>query len=274
MNLKSIKRKHEPMLEPLGVIWPCAGTGLPGDEFACFTPPTGFCPKIFITEEKMANALKDLRLVETQAKSPQQMAKTAVNLAEEAKNDLLESSENDLVFSSELKQMFQNEEILNVKSLLQNSQKCNEDRQNLMQIIPWTPPLFTSSGAGIAQTQHPKKEPLPETNVYKVEEPQCASSYETESPRNKLKRKHSHLRKIRIEEMHRDDYDSTCRDTDNNGEGSSSSSSSSYYVVDAAQNDEQNHHSNVNEKQVLKDKPHFFITNLSDDEDNAESMDI
>ena len=240
MDIKSVKRKHEPLNEPFG-SWlydDTSGQLLSQDLFAKngAISDSVVCPKIFVTEEKMADALKDLKIsgkqqnINDTSSSNVKSGSSDFLIQEsytnhnnksralEKTNDLLDDDASDtcIVFTDELKRQLVNEEVFDIKNFLLASQKSKE---NQLQIIPWTPPPYCY----ITKNNVPKNENILETNVYKVEEPQ------SKKPQNKLKRKHSQLRKIFIEEVDIDDEELT---------ENAANSSAPYYVE--TQEDETN----------------------------------
>jgi hypothetical protein len=258
-NAKSVKRKHD----------------LPNE--ATMNDSSLLPNKIFITEDKMANALKSLNI--GSPGSPSDSHNDTFDDDDDdggddknAQNDTESLGDNGIVFTKELKMnLIQNEEIFNIKKFFLNTSNGADSKQNQnLQVVPWTPsPLFylseksvNENEAHLLETTAPSNASKATKTFYKVEEPQNNVPTAAKHARS-LKRKYSHVRKIPIEDVSMDDR--------NNVSMTNAENTSSYYVV-TNEDGEDWPARNLSEspKEACKDD-YVVIKDVSNDE-NDESM--
>lgn len=197
--------------------------------------------KILVTEEKMANALKELQLQSLE----QEMLNTEDN-KQENQSDKLNTNlilpdikSNRIYITNELKEILNNNSTHNLTDLDLN--KLIE-QQNKMQLIPYMPITIPES-----------------VPIYKVEEP-------SEVQKNQLKRTYSQVNKISIEELN-----SSCATNNAN------QSQANEYQVDEWEEDLSESKSDKlmtnNQMESEKTKPHFTIIELNEPV-NDEEMEI
>jgi hypothetical protein len=279
MNVKSIKRKHEPLNDTACIQVEDTLEAKSGIEFI----ENGNLPKIFITEEKMAMALEGLNIgtAKLTDKVTNQRLYNDALMEESAEFDHKHSSkitkydrepckcdeneknnENGIVFSDELKiNLSQNDETFNIKNFYLNASPNTSENQ--LQIIAWTPSivdrLLSEKNAEDCAINNERQ--IEENSTYKVEEPQTELDNKINQAKS-LKRKFSYIRKIPIEELRNVDHNKF-KDTDNN---------STYYVET---NDDENEpgFSKISETDRIYKNRSGFITEVSKDKgDNEEAM--
>jgi len=255
-NAKSVKRKHD-----LPDNESTSGNEANDERNSSLLPS-----KIFITEDKMANALRGLNIG-----SPSDSHNYTFNDDEDddkhSQDDTSESfDDNGIVFTKELKMnLNQNEEIFNIKKFFLNTSNGADSKHNQnLQVVPWTPsPLYYLSEKSDNENAAPSNDVSKSTKTfYKVEEPQSNVLTGAKHARS-LKRKYSHVRKIPIEDVSTDDR--------NNVSMTNAENTTSYYVVTNEDGDDWSTRSlSESPRETCKDD-HITIKDVSNDE-NDESM--
>lgn len=249
LNAKSTKRKHDSPknITNGGLVHASNNFFTSNNETQQEILPN----KIFITEEKMANALKELTIGSSDD----------YDFVEDTQNDQhVDTFNNGIVFTDELKMnLTQNEDIFNIKKFFLSTGNSTSNKPNHLQIVPWTPsPLFFLSEKNETKEDNPismqslnSSMSAPSTKTfYKVEEPQQNTSDTKISPNKTLKRKHSHIRKIPIEDVSLD------------AKNYWSNTESSHYVVSNEDGDETK---KLGDSLIRQDYKEIVITDISNE---------
>ena len=252
-NAKSVKRKHDLPNEST------SGNEANDERSSSLLPN-----KIFITEDKMANALKSLNIG-----SPSDSHNDTfdddddiINDDKHVQDDTSESfGDNGIVFTKELKMnLNQNEEIFNIKKFFLNTSNGADSKHNQnLQVVPWTPsPLSYLTEKSDTENAAPLNDVSKATkSFYKVEDPQSNVLTGAKHARS-LKRKYSHVRKIPIEDVSMDDR--------NNVSMTNAENTSSYYIVTNEDGDDWSTRSLSESPRETSKDDHIIIKDVSNDE--------